>query len=690
MKSIYTLLFLYLCAIFSATAQYSLPYGFATYSKGDKDQRTLYRVELHPGDTFEQIRATERKICEKGEIGGDIEGQISFDGKWLAFARCIQETEIGGIGENDYHDFDKWDIYIVRIDGDLPTSPIRIDHGYFPSWGNDSDQKTKTLYFSQEKGRCIKQVKINDKGEIIDSSILGTLPEKGYESFVFAAPDGTFAAFRKNGAVYTHFFSGPLAGKDIRMTDGCHPHITADSKWVYHAVRNAVRNDGSVRGNPGAGGDYHYGSSPDMHWFITKKTGDYRVQNNGGEVWVCPLYATDDKFETVPLVKICDDGSWVDIHTYDNRKNRKIAASNAKLLKPATDKTKPGKIKKVSAKQKAAYPVNADGAIFIWNNNLDNNQIISASKEFIRSGAVVPTGFSYIGLKGSMELKNGAFTVPDDDVNRICTDIARKENQFAFELEFRADNPQAAGPARIISFSNGTGSRNWTLGQEKEQLILRLRTTNTGENGTSPEIKLGTITPGQPYHIIVSYQPGILVWSLNGEISQTAEITGDLTNWSYDNKLIFGDEWGGERKWTGNIRNVTLYGWALPDKQIKKRAAEALKRLNELKSPDTIELKARLVKSSTIPPANQVLEQGYRRCIVSREYETLQPADDIPARIIVKEWVLMDGKTINPKQEGELYTLRLVPEESYPELRSEYTSDDLPLSDFPVFYHIDM
>ncbi len=87
MKSIYTLLFLYLCAIFSATAQYSLPYGFATYSKGDDCQRTLYRVELHPGDTFEQIRATERKICEKGEIGGDIEGQISFDGKWLAFAR---------------------------------------------------------------------------------------------------------------------------------------------------------------------------------------------------------------------------------------------------------------------------------------------------------------------------------------------------------------------------------------------------------------------------------------------------------------------------------------------------------------------------------------------------------------------------------------------------------------------------
>ena len=109
-----------------------------------------------------------------------------------------------------------------------------------------------------------------------------------------------------------------------------------------------------------------------------------------------------------------------------------------------------------------------------------------------------------------------------------------------------------------------------------------------------------------------------------------------------------------------------------------------------MERPSSIELKARLIKSSTVPPANQVLEQGYRRCLVSREYETLQPADNIPARIIVKEWVLMDGKTINEKREGEVYTLKLIPEESYPELRSEYTSDDLPLSDFPVFYHIDI
>lgn len=82
-----------------------------------------------------------------------------------------------------------------------------------------------------------------------------------------------------------------------------------------------------------------------------------------------------------------------------------------------------------------------------------------------------------------MEIRNGYFTPMDDEVNRLFTDIARKENQFAFELEFRADDPEASGPARMISLSDGTSDRNWTLGQQEDKLILRLRTTETGPNG---------------------------------------------------------------------------------------------------------------------------------------------------------------------------------------------------------------
>lgn len=218
----------------SLRAQYSLPEGFIVYSKGNDSQRTLYRVDVHPGDTPEQIAATERKICDKGVIGGDIEGQISFDGKWLAFARTVAKTTKGK-GNNDYHDYDKWEIYVVRIDGTLPAKPIRIDRGYYPSWGDDSYGDPKTLYYAQAETGKVFKVKLSSDGSVSEKEFVAQVPIDRLENFVFMAPNGTFAAYRKHSNVYTYYFEGPLKGKEILLTNGCHPHVTADSKWVYNA-----------------------------------------------------------------------------------------------------------------------------------------------------------------------------------------------------------------------------------------------------------------------------------------------------------------------------------------------------------------------------------------------------------------------------------------------------------------------
>ena len=75
---------------------------------------------------------------------GDIQSNISFDGKWVAFSRSLP----GNGGTNDYHSWTSWDIYIVRVDGALPATPIRVGHGYWPSWSDDSTNAIKTLYYS--------------------------------------------------------------------------------------------------------------------------------------------------------------------------------------------------------------------------------------------------------------------------------------------------------------------------------------------------------------------------------------------------------------------------------------------------------------------------------------------------------------------------------------------------------------
>jgi hypothetical protein len=295
----------------SAMAAPKLPKGFIVYSRGRGGNRTLHMVKLAPGMTEEQVRSSEQLICAKGDKSGDIQGQISFDGKMLAFARGVDANE------HDYHKFDRWDVYVVRLDGELPAKPIRVDHGYWPSWGVDSTGPTKTLYFSKHKDKVgtIHKATIAPDGTASSITKCADLPRNRYEGFAMASPDGTFAAARYGGGVSAVHFGGKLKGRTIRIGGGCMPHVTADSQWVYNAIRNVARADGKAKGNPEGGGQYHYGSSVDMKWFVTKSTGGVYQQNDGGKVILCALTATETTFELEPGMTVSDDGSWLDVHT---------------------------------------------------------------------------------------------------------------------------------------------------------------------------------------------------------------------------------------------------------------------------------------------------------------------------------------------------------------------------------------
>lgn len=680
---------------FSVYGQVLLPHGFVTYSKGENYNRVICRAEIAPGMTFEQIHATEQQVCEKGSFGGDITTQISFDGKWVAFARSLQGTD-NGSGGNNYADFDKWDVYIARVDGKLPVTPIRVGHGYFPSWGDDSRNAVKTLYYSVNgKQPKICKVTVNDKGEIGKEELVGNLPAEGFEGFAFAAPNGSFAAYRKTSGVYTYHFSGVLKGKDIFMTAGCHPHVTANSMWVYHANRNAVRADGSARGEAGAGGLYHYGSSNDMNWFVTRTEGDNTIINKGRESWLCTLVATDTRFDTEKTVKISNEAGFIDIHVYDDRASRKAAKENRKshdnaLTKGISDKSvNTNAFKGIKKTLLSTLPVSAYGESFIWINDKADNRIINSKGEFLHSCRLVPQGLAHIGKGGRMVLSGGYFECPDQEFTPLFAALAKSENQWSAELEFISYSSAQTGPARIASLSDGASVRNWTIGQEGKQLILRLRTTSTGVNGTNPEMMLSEIEPNIPYHLVISYTPELLIWSLNGVLHQGTNVTGDITNWS-DFKLIFGNEWNTERTFKGEIRNFKLYGYALSPQEHNNHYKQAKKQLKELAPEESVMATAELVESSTIPSVKQVTEQGYSRCVATRRFRILKQPGSKKIKseeIIVKEWVILGGQTLNSREKGKIYSLPLLNAKDHPELDNEYTADDLPVSDLPVYYN---
>jgi glycopeptide antibiotics resistance protein len=83
----------------------------------------------------------------------------------------------------------------------------------------------------------------------------------------------------------------------------------------------------------------------------------------------------------------------------------------------------------------------------------------------------------------------------------------RQTSQFTLDVTLAtAKTIQPVHPARIVSLSNNPSQRNFTLGQENSDLVFRLRTPISGENGANPEIVIpGFFTDTNPHHIIITY-----------------------------------------------------------------------------------------------------------------------------------------------------------------------------------------
>lgn len=289
------------------------PNGFVTYSKGDDYDRTLYLREMTVAGGLEE----EQLICEKGSRGGDIQGVISFDGRFLAFARS--QGAGGGYGGDDYHNHEKFDVYIVRLDGPLPATPIEVAHGYWPSWSDDSYNQTKTLYYSTHPDGTVRAVTVSPTGDLSNDRLIHNVKSSWpdhYEGFLMAGPTGEWAAFRARGSIKIGHWEGSLAGQKVGGSGGCMPSVCADGIWIINAHNKCQRSDGTYAGSilGDGSGDYHYGTSTDMNWLIARTEGGYQVQNDGRNVFLFKLTVSETSLSSERQDQVTESGSWPDVH----------------------------------------------------------------------------------------------------------------------------------------------------------------------------------------------------------------------------------------------------------------------------------------------------------------------------------------------------------------------------------------
>jgi hypothetical protein len=290
------------CAIFLGvllvghSAGAELPSGYLVWSKGtegDSSSRKIHRMTL-PGKT--DVRAL--------TSGEDVGCQISYDGKWVAYAKAKYS------GGTDYHAFAQWRVHLVHVDGiGDGHAEIEVDDGYWPSW-----DKSGKLYYSTVDGSHTKiySVNVGAQGEVSGKTlVLSTKSDfASYQEIneCFMAPDGSWFAGRTRGnSAYTgvgaYQVSPPewgLLGK--AGSTGCMPYVAPDGKWGFCAGSTYGIRWGDAPDVPdrkedqtlipakSGGSCYHPGISTDGVWVLT---GHSTTSDQNAGPWELYIYKVD-------------------------------------------------------------------------------------------------------------------------------------------------------------------------------------------------------------------------------------------------------------------------------------------------------------------------------------------------------------------------------------------------------------
>ncbi len=350
----------------------------------------------------------------------------------------------------------------------------------------------------------------------------------------------------------------------------------------------------------------------------------------------------------------------------------------------------------------ASWPLDARGLVFLWQTDDGFNEVDDPAMEAPRACLLKPRGRAWLDRHFAMVLAGGMFVTDDASVLGVLNGCQRT-NELTLEATITPHRRAGPDMARIVTFSGGHHSRNFTLGQIDDRLIFRLRTATTGPNADRPQLDLGPLPIGRPTHVVVSYTAGRLTAWLDGrQVLDSDAVQDGFFHWQA-RPLVFGNEWqtssAGQpssspapsssqapHAWHGAIEGVAMYDRAFGSAEANesfRRYAEL--RAERLPTPQG-RVRAVLRQRSSTPSMREIAP--YREALAVYEYEVQEVlegdvvlvGDGKGAILRVVHRVLVDGDTlpVSRRAAAQSYELTLEPFIDHPELESLYLADTLP------------
>jgi len=181
----------------------------------------------------------------------------------------------------------------------------------------------------------------------------------------------------------------------------------------------------------------------------------------------------------------------------------------------------------------------------------------------VAEGSVVQVADGALAIRQSSLI---ASPEPATPIVQAC----RESNEITIEAWVRPASLQQQGPARILTLSRDPGQRDFTLGQQDDRYIVRLRTTGTDANGIpSLDAPRGSLTTDLTHVVYTRAADGTAHIYINGEEAVTGRVAGDLSNWNDSFRLALANELTRDRPWLGDIHLVAIYSRALSAAEVR-------------------------------------------------------------------------------------------------------------------------
>lgn len=165
-----------------------------------------------------------------------------------------------------------------------------------------------------------------------------------------------------------------------------------------------------------------------------------------------------------------------------------------------------------------------------------------------------------------VELRDGVLAIRGS--TKIASKIApkrlvkaiQKTGAITIEVWLRPHTLQQDGPARIVTLSKDSGSRNFTVGQDGSSFQVRLRTSQTSTNGIPAVASKSRSLKEELTHVVYTRgRSGNVCIYVNGRLNQRERVAGDLGGWSDQYRLALGNEFSGDRAWLGDLHLVAVF-----------------------------------------------------------------------------------------------------------------------------------